>query len=69
MYINTRALWSGIVPLKHCLLQHAVQMDASCFRARRCITHLSKAALSTVPVRFQLLLTSNEMGVAVQKNA
>jgi hypothetical protein len=68
MYIDTRASWSGIL-LPTLLASAYSTNDASYFRACRCITHLSKAALSTVPVRYQLLLTSNEMGVAVQKNA
>ena len=68
MYIDTRALWSGILPRTLPAAAYSTNDDA-CFRACRCITHLSKAALSTVPVRFQLLRTSNEMEVAVQKNA
>ena len=68
MYINTKALWSVILPLTLVASAYSTN-DASCFRACRCIAHLSKTALSTVSVRFRLLSTSNEMEVAVQKNA
>lgn len=65
MCIGTRALWSCILPLTLLALAYNTN-DAFCFRACRCITHLSKAALSTVSVRFP---TSIEMEVAVQKDA
>ena len=51
MYINTRALWSGVLPLTMLALAYSTN-DASCFRSCRRIAHLGKAALSTVSVRF-----------------